>query len=168
MDRESKKNTVKSLNENFKASEGVVVTHYLGLNNSQLTDLRVKVKEVGAKFCVAKNSLVKLASKDTPYEALADFFKGPTALVFSKDPIAGIKAVKKYSDDNAKLLFIKASLNDKVIDKNEYEVLSKLPSLDEIRAKLTSYLIAPHQQLVQILNAAGTEVVSVLDNYSKK
>ena len=38
MDRESKKNTVKNLKENFKDSEGVVVTHYLGLNNSELTD----------------------------------------------------------------------------------------------------------------------------------
>ena len=54
MDRESKKNTVKNLKENFKDSEGVVVTHYLGLNNSELTELRIKVKEVGAKFCVAK------------------------------------------------------------------------------------------------------------------
>ena len=168
MDRESKKNTVKNLKQNFKDSEGVVVTHYLGLNNSELTELRIKVKEVGAKFCVAKNSLIKLASKDTPYEALTEFFKGPTALVFSKDPIAGIKAVKKYSDDNAKLLFIKASLNEKVIDQKEYENLSKLPSLDEIRAKLTAYLIAPHQQLVHILNAAGTELVGTLDNYSKK
>ena len=66
MDRESKKNTVKNLKENFKDSEGVVVTHYLGLNNSELTELRIKVKEVGAKFWVAKNSLIKLASKDTP------------------------------------------------------------------------------------------------------
>ena len=59
-------------------------------------------------------------------------------------------------------------LNIKVIDQKEYENLSKLPSLDEIRAKLTAYLIAPHQQLVHILNAAGTELVGILDNYSKK
>ena len=168
MDKEQKKIAVKSLKKYFEESEGVVVTHYLGLNTSELTDFRAKINKVGSKFCVAKNSLIKLASKDTPYEALTEFFKGPTALVFSKDPIAGIKAVKKYSDDNAKLLFIKASLNEKVIDQKEYENLSKLPSLDEIRAKLTAYLIAPHQQLVHILNAAGTELVGILDNYSKK
>jgi large subunit ribosomal protein L10 len=133
-----------------------------------MTDLRSKVREVGARFCVAKNSLVKLALKDTQYEALTDFFSGPTAIVFSKDPISGIKAVKNYSDKNEKLKFVKASLSEKVIDTDEFIALAKLPSLEEIRASLVGYLIAPQQQLIQVFNAPGTEIVGVLDNYSKK
>ena len=168
MDKEKKKSVVKNLNGYFKDSEGVVVTHYLGLNSAEISELRTKVKKVGARFCVAKNSLIKRALKDTPYENLNNFFTGPTAIVFSKDPISGIKAVKQYSDDNEKLKFITASLNDKIVDENEYEILAKLPSLDEIRAKLTGYLIAPHQQLVRIFNSLGIELVSVLDNFSKK
>jgi large subunit ribosomal protein L10 len=105
--------------------------------------------------------------KNTKYEGLSDFFSGPTAIVFSKDQIAGIKAVKKYSDVNEKLKFIKASLNEKIIDDEEFIALSKLPSLDEIRAELVGYLVAPQQQLLRVLNAAGTEVVGVLENYSK-
>ena len=116
----------------------------------------------------AKNSLVKLALKDTQYVGLSEFFSGPTAVVFSKDPISGIKAVKDFSDKNEKLKFIKAGLNEKLIDTDEYIALAKLPSLEEIRAKLVGYLVAPQQQLVQILNAASTEIVGVLDSYSKK
>ena len=168
MDKAQKKLMVKSLKDSFENSEGVVVTHYLGLNTTELTELRIKVKEVGAKFCVAKNSLVKIASKDTPYEVLNEFFTGPTAIVFSKDPISGIKAVKSYSDNNEKLKFVKASLNDKIIDDKEYDALSKLPSLDELKAKLVDYLIAPHQQLINVFSATGTQIVGVLDNYSKK
>jgi large subunit ribosomal protein L10 len=168
MDKTQKIETVKNLKESFEDSESIVVTHYIGLNTSEMTDLRGKIREVGARFCVAKNSLVKLALKDTQYEGLIEYFSGPTAVVFSKDPISGIKAVKNYSDKNEKLKFIKASLNEKVIDTDEFIALAKLPSLDEIRAKLVGYLIAPQQQLVQVLNAAGTEVVGVLDNYSKK
>ena len=168
MDKENKKNIVSNLKESFVNSEGVVVTHYIGLNNTELTDLRLRVKNVGARFCVAKNSLVKIATKDTPYEGLTSFFNGPTAIVFSKDPISGIKAVKKYSEENDKLKFVTASLKEKIIDSKEFETLSKLPSLEEIRAKLVGYLVAPHQQLVHLLNGSGTELVSILNNFAKK
>jgi large subunit ribosomal protein L10 len=168
MDKTQKIETVKKLKESFKGSEGIVVAHYIGLNTSEMTELRSQVREAGARFCVAKNSLVKLALKDTQYVGLSEFFSGPTAVVFSKDPISGIKAVKDFSDKNEKLKFIKAGLNEKLIDTDEYIALAKLPSLEEIRAKLVGYLVAPQQQLVQILNAASTEIVGVLDSYSKK
>ena len=74
--------------------------------------------------------------------------KGPTAIVFSKDPVAGIKVVKKYSEENEKLKVIKASLNDKLIDEKEFETLSKLSSLEDLRSQIASYLLAPHQNLV--------------------
>ena len=168
MDREQKKIAVKSLKKYFEESEGIVVTHYLGLNSSELTEFRQKVSKVGSKFFVTKNSLVKLASKETPYEALENYFKGPTAIVFSKDPVAGIKVVKKYTEENEKLKVVKASLNEKIIDEEEFNTLSKLSSLEDLRSEIASYLLAPHQNLVQILNAASTELVGVLNNFSKK
>ncbi len=168
MDREQKKVAVENLKKHFQEADGIVVTHYLGLNTTELTEFRQKVSKVGAKFFVAKNSLVKIASKETPYEALESFFKGPTAIVFSKDPVAGIKVVKKYSEENEKLKVIKASLNDKLIDEKEFETLSKLSSLEDLRSQIASYLLAPHQNLVQFLNAPGTELVGVLNNFSKK
>ena len=168
MDREQKKIAVKSLKKYFEESEGIVVTHYLGLNTSELTEFRQKVNKVGSKFFVAKNSLVRIASKETPYEALKNYFKGPTAIVFSKDPVAGIKVVKKYSDENEKLKVVKASLNEKIIDEEEFNTLSKLSSLEELRSQIASYLLAPHQNLVQLLNAASTELVGVFNNFSNK
>ena len=168
IDKTQKIEAVKNLKDSFDGSEGVVITQYIGLNTSEITELRSQVKEAGARFCVAKNSLVKLALKDTRYEGLSNFFSGPTAVVFSKDPISGIKAVKSFSDKNEKLKFIKAGLQEKVIDTDEFLALAKLPSLEEIRAKLTGILIAPQQQLVKVLNAASTELVGVLDNYEKK
>ena len=70
MDKQSKKIIVKDLQDSFSKASGVIVTHYLGLNNAELTDLRSQVKAVGSRFCVAKNSLAKLASKSTDYEDL--------------------------------------------------------------------------------------------------
>ena len=59
-------------------------------------------------------------------------------------------------------------MDNKVIEIKEFETLAKLPALEEIRAKIAGYINAPHQQLVNILNGVGTEVVGVIENYSKK
>jgi large subunit ribosomal protein L10 len=168
MDKQIKKNIVKDLKESFENSSGVIVTHYLGLNNAELTDLRSHVKAVGSKFCVAKNSLAKLATKSTDYEDLNDFFTGPTALVFSEDALAGIKAIKNFSDKNEKLKFISASFDKKIIEFKEFEALAKLPSLEDLRAKIVGFITAPHQQLISVLNAPAAETASVIENYSKK
>ena len=168
MDKQSKKNIVKDLRDSFQNSSGVVVTHYLGLNSAELTDLRKQIKAVGSRFCVAKNSLAKLASQSTDYETLNDFFTGPTALIFSEDALAGIKVIKKFSDKNEKLKFITASLDNKVIEFKEFETLSKLPSLEELRAKIVGYITAPPQQIISVLNAPATETIGVIENYSKK
>ena len=168
MDKQSKKNIVKDLRDSFQNSSGIIVTHYLGLNSAELTDLRSQIKAVGSRFCVAKNSLAKLASQSTDYETLNDFFTGPTALIFSEDALAGIKVIKKFSDKKEKLKFITASLDNKVIEFKEFETLSKLPSLEELRAKIVGYITAPHQQLINVLNAPATETVGVIENYSKK
>ena len=168
MDKQNKKTIVKDLRMSFENSKGVIVTHYLGLNSSELTDLRNKVKAVGSRFRVAKNSLAKLASQSTDYETLNDFFTGPTALIFSEDALAGIKVIKKFSDNNEKLKFVTANLDRKIIDFKEFEALAKLPSLEELRAKIVGYITAPHQQLISVLNAPATETAGVIENYSKK
>ena len=168
MDKQSKKNIVNNLKDSFENSSGVIVTHYLGLNNSELNDLRNQVKEVGSRFCVTKNSLAKLATKSTEFESLNDFFTGPTALIFSKDSLASIKVIKEFSDKNEKLKFVSASLDKKIIELKEFETLAKLPSLEELRAKIVGYFTAPHQQLINTLNAPATETAGVIENYSKK
>ena len=168
MDKLSKQNIVKNLKQSFESSAGVIVTHYIGLNSSELTDLRNEIKDVGAKFCVTKNSLAKLASKSTDFESLNDYFTGPTALIFSKDALAGIKVIKKFSDNNENLKFVTASLDNKIIELKEFETLAKLPSLEELRAKIVGYITAPHQQLINVLNAPATDTVGVIENYSKK
>ena len=48
------------------------------------------------------------------------------------------------------------------------ETLAKLPSLEELLAKIVGYITAPHQQLISVLNAPATETAGVIENYSKK
>ena len=76
--------------------------------------------------------------------------------------------VAKVLKENEKLKFISASFDKKIIEFKEFETLAKLPSLEELRAKIVGYITAPHQKLISILNAPATETAGVIENYSKK
>jgi len=43
-------------------------------------------------------------------------------------------------------------MDKKIIELKEFETLAKLPSLEELRAKIVGYITAPHQQLIGVLN----------------
>ena len=91
MNRSEKTDAVAALNVNFNESAVVVVTRNLGLTVAQSTDLRLKMRDAGASFKVAKNSLAKIALKDTQYESISDLLTGPIAIATSTDPVAAAK-----------------------------------------------------------------------------
>ena len=97
MNREEKAELIKKLNSTFNNAGVVVVTHQSGLTVEESTDLRVKMREVGARYQVAKNRIVKLALKDTKYENIIDLFSGPTAIAVSEDPVSAPKTIFKLS-----------------------------------------------------------------------
>ena len=70
MDRSQKADAVAQLNAVFNEVGVVVIARNLGLTVAQSTVLRGKIRDVGASYKVAKNSLAKLAIKDTAYEGI--------------------------------------------------------------------------------------------------
>ena len=100
MDRSQKADSVASLNAVFNESGVVVITRNLGLTVAQSTLLRTKIREAGASYRVAKNSLVKLAIQDTNYTGISDLLTGPTALATSIDPVAAAKTVVEFAKAN--------------------------------------------------------------------
>ena len=52
MNREEKAELIKKLNSTFNNAGVVVVTHQSGLTVEESTDLRVKMREVGARYQV--------------------------------------------------------------------------------------------------------------------
>ena len=92
MDRSQKAASVAALNAVFNEVGVVVVTRNLGLTVAQSTQLRTRMRDAGAAYKVAKNSLAKLAIANTDYEGIGEMLTGPTALATSVDPVAAAKA----------------------------------------------------------------------------
>ena len=162
MNREEKAELIKKLNSTFNNAGVVVVTHQSGLTVEESTDLRVKMREVGARYQVAKNRIVKLALKDTKYENIIDLFSGPTAIAVSVDPVSAPKTIFKFAKENDKLSIIGGGLDGKTLSVDEVKQLASLPSLDELRGKLVGLIKSPSQKLASVAVAPANKLVNVL------
>lgn len=163
-----KKEVVATLKEEFSSAQSLVVVHYKGMTVAEITDLRKKIREAQAGFLVTKNSLARLALEDSKFSGVSDFFKGPTAVAYSSDPVTASKVIVDYAKSNDKLIILGGGLENEVIDPKVVNNLSKLPSLDELRAKIISVVQTPATRIAGVLQAPGGQVARVLGAYASK
>ncbi len=168
MDRTTKKEWVGSLHGTLGEVGLVVVTRYSGLTVAEITDLRGKMRNAGAGFKVVKNRLTRLALSGTEYEKLADLFKGPTAIAFSKDPVAAAKIAVEYAKANEKLVIVGGALGSNVLDVNGVKALATLPSLDELRGRLIGMISTPATRIAGVLQAPAGQLARVLSAKAKQ
>ena len=168
MERAEKQELVTSLNQVFKDTGTIVVAHYAGLTVADMTAFRAKMRDVGAGVKVAKNRLAKLALKGTDAEAVADLFKGPTVIAFSKDPVAAAKVAIDFAKTNEKLVILGGAMGRTSLDPDGVKALASLPSLDELRAKLVGMIKTPATRVAQVVAAPAAKVARVVGAYAKK
>lgn len=168
MDRAQKEATVAGLNQTLGEVNLVVVTQQSGLTVYESMMLRRKVREAGAGFKVTKNRLTRLALEGTKFQALQSLMTGPTALAFSEDPVAAAKVCVEFAKQNEKLTIIGGALGEQLLDVNGVQALAKLPSLDELRAKLVGLVQAPATKVAGVLQAPAGQLARVFSAYGSQ
>ncbi len=162
MERAQKQRLVETLQRDLADTVCVVVTHQSGLTVAEATQLRRQMRAAGASFRVTKNRLAKRAIDGTRFAGLAPFFTGPTAIAFSRDPVAAAKVAVEYANRNDKLSIVGGGLAGEVLDQARVRELASLPTLDELRGRLIGLLVAPEARLAAVLQAPGGQVARVL------
>ena len=160
--RMDKEKLVTSLGEEIKDAELIVVTQQVGLNADETRNLRVLLRKENVGLKVGKNKLVKHAIKGTKIAGLDKYLTGPTALAYSKDPIAAAKVTVEFAKKNDKFKIIGASMNGEILDAAQVKALATLPSLDQLRGKLIGLLLAPATKIAGILQAPAGQLARVM------
>jgi len=166
VDRSEKQELVSVLHRTFQDAGLVVVTQQVGLTVSEATDLRRRMLDAGASFKVTKNRLGRLALAGTAYEPLEKLFKGPTAIAFSRDPVAAAKVAVAFAKANDKLTIVGGAMPGTVLDTAGMKALADLPSLDELRGKLLGLLQAPATRIAGVLQAPAGQLARVVQAYA--
>ena len=168
MDRAQKQEAIETLKGVFDGAGAVVVTHYMGLTVAEMTDLRGRLRQEGAQLQVVKNTLVQKALNGSVGEAGDALFKGPVAIAFAPDPVSAAKVATQYAKENDKFSVIGGFMGQQVLDKASITALARLPSLDQLRAKLIGLIQAPATKIAGILQAPAGQLARVIGAYAAK
>jgi large subunit ribosomal protein L10 len=168
VNRSEKAEAIVELTRTFKDANLVVITRQSGLTVQEVTDLRRKIRAAGASYKVAKNRLTLRALDGTNFSALAPLFKGPTAIAYSKDPVAAAKVVAAFAKTNEKLTIVGGALGENVLGVEGVQALAVLPSLDELRGKIIGLIQAPATKIAGVLAAPAGQLARVFGAYGAK
>lgn len=150
-------------------TNGFIIIEFKGMVVGQVDDLRKKVREAEGQYLVAKNTLFTKALQQKGWPVPDDLLKGPTAIAFGLDNLPGVaKAVLDHSGtpELAEKMGIKGGvMTGEVFGASKVEAISKLPTLDELRAQLAGLIVQPATGLVSVINTANGQIVNVIQAY---
>lgn len=158
-----KKDKIESIKEKLEKAQVAIVTEYKGFSVEEIMNLRRKLQKDGGDYMVTKNTLAKIAVKDTQYEVLTEVFKGPIALAFGfQDQISPAKTLAAFIKEAKKGEVIAAALDGKLLSAADAKALATLPSKEEIYAKMLGCINSPASGIANATNSVITQLVRTM------
>ena len=157
MVRSEKEVSVKEIKEILDSNSIFVLLNYKGLTAGEITTLRMNLKDKDSNMKIFKNTLFNKAVAGTTFEFLKDELSEQVALSYSNDPIALSNVLNNFLKDNEKLKVKLVSLDKSKADVSVIKEMAGLGSVDDIRARF-----------IGVLQAAGSQLVAVLNAYKEK
>ncbi|MCG6915693.1 50S ribosomal protein L10 [bacterium BMS3Abin03] len=170
MNRNEKTDIISEVKEMMQNSTAIFLTDYSGVNVADINDIRNQFRKEGVTYKVYKNTLFKRALDEYgKYDKLADHLIGMTGFAFTdENPVAPAKIIKKYFDKNKKLSLKACYIEDEFFDGSKLNELAALPSKNDLIAGIIGSLEAPVSGIVGTINAVFRDLVSIVDEISKK
>jgi len=161
--RPEKQFLVDEINSHLDKSDYVFVADYKRATVPDIASLRGQLAEEEAEFHVIKNNILKVAAKGRGFPELDEHLTGQNAIVIGgKNPSGVAKVLNKFFAKEDKIEVKVGVLSNQRLGSDEVVALSKLPSIEALRAQLLGLLSQPAQQLVFVLNAVPQNVLNVL------
>lgn len=169
--RQEKQLLLDAIQEMIEDSKAFVVTSHRGFMANQANEFRTQLREAGGELeMVPKRVFLKAAAAAGVDGIQKEDLEGSIAVIFANgDTVTTTKAVVKYAEDAGEAIKILCGHFDgKVLNAQEVDTLSKLPSTDEMRAQLLATFQAPMQQTLAVMQALLTSPLYLLENKIKK
>jgi len=169
MDRTQKEQVLGEIKEAFANVASVVIADYRGVTVPVVTTMRDDFRKAGCHYRVLKNSLVKIAIKDSPMEPMSALMVGTTAVIWTEGetPQTPAQLALKWAREEPKFQIKGGFFEGQVLDVAGVDALSKMPGKPEMQASmLMTFLAAPQEFVAQI--AAGPQNFAYLLDARKR
>jgi large subunit ribosomal protein L10 len=153
----------------LNASPFFIAIGYQGLKVAHLTELRLRLAKAGSEVHVVKNTIFRIAAKESGVAELNGSLSGQTAVITGqKDVSAAAKALKNFAAEFDKLKIKFGYLNNQRIEEAGIIAMADLPSIDVLRGKLLGLLNAPATKLAILINTPASQLAQVIKAKSEK
>lgn len=164
MNKRQKSELVLLLKKSLTDNSFISIVQYRGMDCKQIHDMRVALKKNQCDIRIVKNTLAKLALKNTDLEVLAPYFNGPTAVAHSKDIISLSKILSDISKKDNFLKIVIGYFNKSLISEAKIEDIAKFGSLDQLRSSFIGVLKYNQSNFTRILSAPNEGLAALKSN----
>lgn len=164
MGRETKAAAIVELRERLVGAQSAVLTDYRGLSVADMTELRSLLRKSAVEYRVTKNTLVRLALKETGLTGLDAYLAGPTAIAISQtDPVAPSKVLAGWAKGRPTFTIKGGAVEGRICGPAEIAALGELPSREVLLGRMASAFQGPIRSVASVLVAPIRGLVTVLD-----
>lgn len=160
---------VSELEDKLGRAKAAVLIEYRGMTVKDTTELRNRLRKVGAEMDVTKNTLLKRAMGTTAVTGLDSYLEGPTAVVLAfDDSVGAVKALSDFTRENKMLILKAGRLEGKIFDAKQLADIAKMPPREQIIGTLLGAIQGPAANLVGMLQAPAAQLVFTLQAIGEK
>ncbi len=170
MNKKEKEAIVSQIKELLTQSTAVYLVDYSGINVAQINEIRREFLKEDVTYKVFKNTLVQKALEEIGgYDEVVPMLQGMTGFAFTGENfVAPAKIIKKYNSSLKKFKYKCAVIDGQYYGSDKLEVLASMPTKEEIMASIVRSVAAPAQGIVGAINGVIRDIVSLVDQISKK
>ena len=151
--KEAKVALVNEIKDKLSKAKSMFVVNYSGTTVAKDIELRNAFKKENVEYHVYKNRLVLRALKELGYDVDENALQGTNSFAISyEDETAGGRILSNFMKDNKNMTFVFGTLGNKVLTKEETEVIANLPSKPALIGQLLSVLNGPIRSVCVALN----------------
>lgn len=171
MTKDAKKQLKTKVAERLVKVNAAIIAEYRGLTVSELTELRVKLREAKAEFKIVKNRIVKVAIKeDAPgLMPVSSAMKGPVGMVLVYgDPAPAAKALLEFGKDRENFKVTQGVFEGTALSPAQIKEIADLPSREVMLGQIAGMIQSPAQRVLNLAVAIPRQVIQMIVALSEK
>jgi len=164
-----KKEIVQELEGLFASAKVAVVADVSGLTVAELTKFRRQLDAGQSKCRIAKNTLIKIATRSGQFAPIETLTKGPSAIVVGyDDPVQPVKTIVDYLKELKKGSIRGGILDGEIISTKDVNTLAALPSKDTLLSGIMSSLDSGASGVLGVISGLMRDIVYLTEEVAKK
>lgn len=153
---ERKAEVVSEIKNNIENAKSVVLFDYRGLTDSEIKELRNKLRDNNASYKVYKNTLTKRAMDELNID-FSEYLSGPNAISFGSDELSIVKVINDFSKDHDKLVLKAGIVDGKIATVDDLKQYASIPSRDGLLTMLAAGMMGTIRDLSICLDLYSKE-----------